>query len=339
MSSDWYLMGNPQIYNGGFEGAEFYSYARSGFQELLDTSMLCDRVEFITSDFSEVVKGQAIVQSVTPDSQIKAEDRQILVPIGTLGKFSYVRFKGDIWILASEPSDNKFYEKAVLKVCKNTLKWQDPITKKILNYWYWCEDITRYSSGVYQGNVIVKYDKQYHLLLPMDYNTRNLHDGMRFMLEMSGNTPLVFKLTKFDGMTGNNQNIKLLNLSLTQTVYDKDRDNVDLMVADYNETKAVSNLLNCKIDYRSDCISLCSFGEFSAVFRDNIGEINQNIDFGWEISDNEFDIDNLIISYDENKVKIIVKNNKELVGKDFILSVVASDEVLASIKVKIIALW
>ena len=83
MAVDWYLMDQPPIYNGGFEGEEFFAYAQDGFKEMLDTTMLCDNVEFINSDFSVITPGKAIIQSVTPDTQLKAEDRQILVPIGT----------------------------------------------------------------------------------------------------------------------------------------------------------------------------------------------------------------------------------------------------------------
>ena len=112
MAVDWYLMDQPPIYNGGFEGEEFFAYAQDGFKEMLDTTMLCDNVEFINSDFSVITPGKAIIQSVTPDTQLKAEDRQILVPIGTLQTYSYIRFEDEIWIIASEPSNNKFYEKA-----------------------------------------------------------------------------------------------------------------------------------------------------------------------------------------------------------------------------------
>lgn len=339
MATEWYLMDQPPIYNGGFEGKEFFSYAQQGFQEMLDTTMLCDNVEFITSDFSVIVPGKAIIQSVTPDTQLKAEDRQILVPIGTLQKFAYVRFEDDIWIIASEPSNNKFYEKAVLKICRNNLRWQDSITKEIFDYWYWCEDITRYSSGTFAGNIVVKYDKQYHLLLPMDSHTKKLHDGMRFILELSDDIPLVFKLTKYDGLTGNNKNVKLLNISLTQTVYDKDRDNVDLMIADYYEEKTVSPKYQCNINYMSDEIALASFGEFDAIFRNEIGETVE-ANYSWKISDNDFDIENLVCSYQDNKIKIVVKNNRDLIGKDFTLNVISEeDEIYASLKITIVALW
>lgn len=339
MSADWYLMNQLPIYNGGFEGEEFFAYARQGFQEMLDTTMLRDNVEFITSDFSHVVPGKAIIQSVTPDTQLKAEDRQILVPIGTLHKFAYIRFEGNIWIIASEPSNNKFYEKAVLKICHNRLRWQDTVTKEIFDYWYWCEDITRYSSGTYLGNVIVKYDKQYHILMPMDSHTQKLHDGMRFILEFSDTIPLVYKLTKYDGLTGNNKNVKLLNISLTQTVYDEDRDNVDLMIADYYEGKTVSDKLKCRIDYESDQIALASSGKFNAIFMNESDEVSIT-DFVWEIADNDFGIDNLICTYKDNQIKIVVKNNEELDGKDFNLNVKSlEDEILASLKVNIVALW
>ena len=286
MAVDWYLMDQPPIYNGGFEGDEFFAYAQDGFKEMLDTTMLCDNVEFINSDFSVITPGKAIIQSVTSDTQLKAEDRQILVPIGTLQTYSYIRFEDEIWIIASEPSNNKFYEKAVLKVCHNQLRWQDPETKKIFEYWYWCEDVTRYSSGVFKGNIVITYDKQYSLLLPMDKNTRRLHDGMRFMLEMSNDVPLVYKLTKFNGLTNNNKNVKLLNLSLTQTVYDENTDSVDMMLADYKQNNVEPTEkygYTCELTYKADTISLSSFEKYSATFYDNEHNVVDDIEYHWGI--------------------------------------------------------
>lgn len=311
MAKEWYLMDSAPLYNGGFEGEEWMQYAQQGFGELLDTSMLCDHVEFINSDFSVIVPGKAIIQSVTENTSLKLEDRQILTPIGTLSKYSYIRFNGVVWLIDAEPTNNKFYEKAPLKVCNNQLRWQDKKTKKIYEYWYWCEDITRYSSGVYEGNVVVSYDKQYSIHLPYDENTRKLHDGMRFMLEKSDDMPLVYKLTKFDGITGNNKTVKLLKLSLTQTVFDRNVDNEELMVADYfegNVPELPENNLDytCEILHSVDEISISSFAEFSAVFQDNEKQ-NINIGFKWSISDNDFDISLLRLIENENTLRIIAK--------------------------------
>lgn len=338
MSADWYLMDNPPIYNGGFEGDEHFAYAQQGFQEMLDTTALCDFVEFITSDFSVITPGQAIVQNVTGDSEDNSLVRQILVPIGTLKDYSYVRFDDIVWIIATQPSNNKFYEKAVLKPCLNQLRWQDPTTKEVFSYWYWCEDMTRYGAGIYSGNLVVKFDSQFQCLLPMDSHTRKLHDGMRFMLELSDGVPLVFKLNRYEGLTGNFKDIKLLRVNLTQTVYDEDRDNIDLMIADYYVNNSVSHNVNCKIEYESDEIKLASFGKFSAVFTDeNEQPIDQ--DFTWEITDNNFDIDKIRISFSDNTIKIIVTNDKSLIGEKFTLNVKVDEVIYATLEIKIIALW
>lgn len=343
MSVDWYLMDQPPIYNGGFEGEEFFAYAQDGFKEILETSMLRDNVEFINSDFSLIVSGKAIIQSVTPDTKLKTEDRQILVPIGTLQQYSYVRFDNDIWIIASEPSNNKFYEKAVLKICHNQLRWQNSESKKIYSYWYWCEDITRYSSGVFKGNVVVSYEKQYSILLPKDINTQKLHDGMRFILELSDNIPLVYKLTKYDGLTGNNKNIKLLSLSLAQTVYDESVDNVDLMIADYkpnNVDPYEKYGYTCELSYKTDLISLSSFEKFTATFYDSKNNLSNDVRYHWDISGNDFDKNNIVLTTNGNIVKVTVKNNRELIGKQFNLNVVSHvGTILASVVITITALW
>ncbi len=343
MSAEWYLMDKPPVYNGGFEGEEFFSYAQNGFQEMLDTTMLCDNVKFINSDFSVIVPGKAIIQSVTPDTKLKADDRQILVPIGTLQSYSYICFNDEIWIIASEPSNNKFYEKAILKICRNQLRWQDSESKKIYSYWYWCEYVTRYSSGVYKGNVVITYDKQYSVLLPKDINTQKLHDGMRFMLELSNNTPLVYKLTKYDGLTGNNKNIKLLNLSLTQTVYDENVDNIELMIADYKNNNVEpfeKHGYTCKLSYKTASISLSSFEKYTATFYDNEDEIVTNVNYHWNISENDFDSDNIILTPGKDFVKVAVKNNSDLIGKQFKLNVISdADIIMASVVITITALW
>lgn len=349
MAKEWYLIGNPQIYNGGYEGEEWHNFAQDGFQEILDTTMLCDDVEFINSDFSVVVPGKAIIQSVTPDTHLKAEDRQILVPIGTLQPYSYVRHEGEVWLIASEPYNNKFYEKATLKICRNALRWQNPKTKEIFSYYYWSEDVTRYSSGVFNSRILTTYDKQYSLMLPMDKNTQKLHDGMRFMLELSDETPLVYKLTKYNGITGNNKNIKILYVVLTQTVYDPDRDSVELMIADYNTTQEDSKhedltdeVYNAKIEYKSDTITVSSFGKFTAKFYDDeLKDLEEPPEYEWLLTNYDFDDSNLVCSYQDNMIKIAVKNNRELIGKTFDLNIVLPDteEVLATLNITITALW
>ena len=337
-------MSSPPIYNGGYEGEEWVNYARDGFDELLDTSMLCDNVELITSDFSVITPAKAVVQSVTENTALKLEDRQILVPIGTLtGEivYSYVRFDGVVWLIDSEPTNNKFYEKAPLKLCNNQLRWQDSETKIIKEYWYWAEDVTRYSSGVFKGNLVIQYDKQYSIHLPMDIHTRKLHDGMRFMMEKSDDMPLVCKLTKFDGITGNNKTVKVLKLTLTQTVYDKEVDNADLMIADYYARSPESESVeyNCRIDFKSDEIAVSSFGEFTAFLTDNEGsEIDTPI--VWNITSDEFDVSCLkITDKGSNTIRIAVKNDKSLIGKTFDLNATLDENILAIVKVSIIPLW
>lgn len=344
MAKEWYLMDKPPIYNGGFEGEEWINYAKDGFDELLETSMLCDSVELISSDFSIITKTNAIIQSVTENTVLKLEERQILVPIGTLtGEqiYAYVKFDGVMWLISSEPTNNKLYEKAPLKLCNNKLRWQDSETKLIKEYWFWVEDTTRYSSGVFKGNVVIQYNKQYSIQLPFDYNTQKLHDGMRFMLEKSNDMPLVCKLTKFNSVTGNFKTIKVLNLTLTQTVYDANVDNIDLMIADYYErgSESESEEYKCRIDYKSSEIQLSSFSDYSAFLYDDSGnQINEKIT--WVIDDYDFDIKLLSLTdKGDNTIRVSVKNDTSLLWKTFSLNATLNDNVLAKVEITITPLW
>ena len=175
----------------------------------------------------------------------------------------------------------------------------------------------------------------------MDIHTRKLHDGMRFMMEKSDDMPLVCKLTKFDGITGNNKNVKILKLTLTQTVYDKEVDNADLMIADYyaRSPESESAEYNCRIDFESDEIAVSSFGEFTAFLTDNEGsEIDTPV--VWNITSDEFDVSCLkITDKGSNTIRIAVKNDKSLIGKTFDLNATLDENILATVKVSIIPLW
>ena len=96
----------------------------------------------------------------------------------------------------------------------------------------------------------------------------------------------------------------------------------------------------CELTYKADTISLSSFEKYSATFYDNEHNVVDDIEYHWGISDNDFDEKDLVLTTGDNFVKVTVKNNRDLVGKQFHLNVLSSvDTILASVVITITALW
>lgn len=80
--------------------------------------------------------------------------------------------------------------------------------------------------------------------------------------------------------------------------------------------------------------------KYSATFYDNEHNVVDDIEYHWGISDNDFDEKDLVLTTGDNFVKVTVKNNRDLVGKQFHLNVLSSvDTILASVVITITALW
>jgi hypothetical protein len=226
LSQDWYLLtSSPPVFNSGFEQDEFDNYAVDGFNELLIDSPLPYSVDLCNSDFTVVTPIKAIIQNTTSDSDVNSLERQILAPIGTLQTGKYIRYKNKIWLITGLVDDNKIYEKAVLKFCSNILKWQNSSSTIITRY----AVVEKPFTSLDENNIISTSDKKYNLKIPLDSETQNLFVNKRFLLEKANGVPLAYVLTSFDGVT----NAGILNIGLTQDVYNAETDNAELMIANY----------------------------------------------------------------------------------------------------------
>lgn len=324
MHEDWYVIKPPRIFNSGYEKEYFDSIATNGFEELLNT-FLGDEVELCNSDFSVRDKTNVVIQGVSDNSENKNFQRQILAPIGTLSKYSYVIFNGIIWIISTEPSSNKIYEKSILKLCNNKLRWLDDLGN-IREYPYYIEDATKYGSGIAPSNIMTTLEQQYIITLPYDVNTKKFNYGNRFILGETGNgTPIVYSISKYDPITLNFSHIKLLKLIVIQDEYDQYKDNKELMIADYYRLNNTSPLpkINCHIDYLGLPVVKCggSAKRFSAKFYDVDGKEIPDVVPLWSISDTFNNQISLEIDSKNNTALVKVLPNTKLIGEQFSISV------------------
>lgn len=270
MAKEWCVMGGKPRYNGGNENEEFVYYAQDGFKEMLLTTFLSDPVLFCrgrfdgkSKTFETEVEIPAIVQQIQGDSELSNENAQVLAEIGTIRNYEYIKHRDEIWLITTEPHHNKIYEKSVIKLCKEDyLTFQD--SDGNINYLpFWCQDTIKYSNGLKDNKVIIEMDKQYTIKLAYNEISSKLCEGNRFMLEMIGGIPSVYKLSNYDGASGNHKNIHTLNLALKADKYNSDTDNVEKWVCDYKEVAQTTPEVNvptnilqyyCDITYKSEPI-------------------------------------------------------------------------------------
>lgn len=232
MSSDWYLMTRP-LFDSGFESDEFALFAQDGFEEVLE-SFLGVNVSIYDSKITDTpVQTKAIVQNVTTDVVNNAFMRQILCRIGTLKCGQYVLINGTYWIVCSKPDNNQMYEKALLWMCKYSLKFMSPVTNQVVVYPVYIINSTQYNSGETAKNYMTIGTSQNLIYIPYNSETIMLDHGRRFLIDKNTETPTAFRITQVDTTSYSVGADGLLQWSVMESVFDPKTDNKELMVADY----------------------------------------------------------------------------------------------------------
>lgn len=322
MSSDWYLINKPPIYLSGEEyNDNVDGFMQDGLSELLADGTLSSLVDICDSNLNVVAQINAVVQNNLADSVENAKTRQIISSIGSFYSGCYIRHKNELYIVASKPDNNKFYEKAVMKQCNIQLRWQNR-KGETLSRWCYGSNATKYSSGVNITKLITTPDLQYNLIIPIDSETIVLQRDKRFLVEderfsenlrANGINPQAFKLTQVDTKSDSFANIGgILNLTLIEDAFNITTDNVALMIADYF-SPTPQPVGNAEITYTGEAIVKLGLSKvFTAVFKDAEGNKINGITPVWNLS---------LLPDQENKVTFVTEG-------DFITISVINDSVL-----------
>lgn len=240
MSSDWYLMSRP-LFNSGFEDDEFSHFAQDGFEEVLE-SFIGQTVEIYDKRLSSApITTRAIIQNVTSDTYNNSTQRQILCRIGTLQCGQYIKVSGRFWMVCTLPDNNKMYEKAILWLCKYTLRFVSPVTGEIVEYPVYDINSTQYGSGE-TAKAYMKIGTAQHLLyIPYNDETIKVDCGARFLIDKNKDNPTAYRLTQVDSENCSCDDIDgLLQWTLVESQRDDETDSKELMVADYYGKSPIS---------------------------------------------------------------------------------------------------
>lgn len=247
---------------------------------------------------------------------------------------SIVEWNGRHFIIFQTDTDYEVVQRGEMYECNIYIKWQNE-KGEIIGRYGWSENLSQFSSGTVESRIMMSIQQVFHVLLPLDEETVKLRRDKRFLIDVLTKDPMAYVLTRRD-VVSNNYTVgdasegidykdKLLSLALSETQL-SEKDNVELMIADYFEPKDNTPLINdCRITYVGEPkVRVGGTGKvFNVEFFDNAGNVI-DATAKWLLVTTEEDEDKFTLTVDGNKATIIVKNNTDLLGTQ--VKLIVSDE-------------
>ena len=247
---------------------------------------------------------------------------------------SIVEWNGRHFIIFQTDTDYEVVQRGEMYECNIFIKWQNE-KGEIIGRYGWSENLSQFSSGTVESRIMMSIQQVFHVLLPLDEETVKLRRDKRFLIDVLTKDPMAYVLTRRD-VVSNNYTVgdasegidykdKLLSLALSETQL-SEKDNVELMIADYFEPKDDTPLINdCRITYVGEPkVRVGGTGKvFNVEFFDNAGNVI-DATAKWVLVTTEEDEDKFTLTVDGNKATITVKNNTDLLGTQ--VKLIVSDE-------------
>lgn len=139
------------------------------------------------------------------------------------------------WIICDIDVDSDLYMRGTAHWCNLLLRWQNENAEIIER---WCYSSVNTSDGKAVGSIINLTDGYYKLYLPLDDETRKLKINKRFLIDIDHTKPTAYELVNVDVVTSifdeeEKNGIVIINVEKSERA--DDRDNYELMIADYFE--------------------------------------------------------------------------------------------------------
>ena len=244
------------------------------------------------------------------------------------------------WWLITAIDERPQFRQYIILECNWTLKW---VTNNEIHS---CLAVQRYqnsySSGISEGSRIAGVDDMTAMWLPTNASTQTIGYNQRFIVSDVGRVPaLCYEVSKISDTSP----VGLVKLSLTQTTFNEQTDNVDLMIADYwknsiepvepDIAQALSGTATISYSGTKPTVKVGGSAKtFTPVFSVEGTTVVQ-----WLVSDengNIRDNTNYTIKRDGEKLKIKVGLNYNLIGTILIVQLVGSDGSTAELSVEVI---
>ncbi len=153
---------------------------------------------------------------------------------------NYIEWADSMWLMVSCDWDKEVYTYGKMQQCNYVLKWQTK-SADIIERWSVVLSASKYNNGEKYNNIIVVGSNQLMVYLPIDNETLKLRANKRLMLDFNTDYPKCYDLTRVDTVTMGYDGVAeprydgkgCVLLILTETEFNPDVDNVELMLCDY----------------------------------------------------------------------------------------------------------
>ena len=212
------------------------------------------------------------------------------------------------WLcVESRPVDYLYYS-GVLRQCDYQLRWQDE-NRNIIDKWCCLTTASQYNSGEIEDKELTIGYNQLLIYLPLDEDTIKLKSDKRFFIDSDKINPKPYRLTRVDTVSMSYNGSGCIILLCTECQYNPETDSIENFVCDY--VPKINTDINITY-YGENEIGINGKKTFTA----NTGK--QIID--WYIQNyNGTDISLNIDTINPNKCKVIINENYDLIGQEFIL--------------------
>lgn len=244
-------------------------YKQDIYRELVNSILLKDVL------IDNIEKQIVVISTANPEIKTITS-----LPDDTFSVGSYVLFEGEYWIIISSDCDDDIYSKGEMRICKNTLKFQNA-SGDIFSYKYFVNSAT---PSLDENTSLINSDTVRKIVIPFNSVTAQFYSGKRFLGTSFNGIPQCWKITDLDSESKPG----LLIIALEKDEYKEASDNKVLGIADYyipTEPDGDEEIATCKISYLG--LPQIKIGgsakKFTAIFRDGSGNVLTNITPVWDI--------------------------------------------------------
>lgn len=196
---------------------------------------------------------------------------------------SIVEWNKRHFIITNTDTEDEVYQRGEMYECNVYLRWQNEKGEIVARYGY-SEDISKFAAGVVNAALQMGIQQTYTIQFPLDEETIKIRRDKRFLIDITHDKPSAYVVTNRNVTNGNDSvtpaiyddpefdfKDKLLYLTLSQTQLG-DKDNTELMIADYFVPDAPITANSCEIVGKPTVKVGGSSRRFEAKFYGSDGE-------------------------------------------------------------------
>lgn len=254
------------------------------------------------------------------------------LPNETFNVGNYVVFEDVNWIINKADADDEIYVDGSMTLCPNMLKFQD-YEGNILSYPYFVDSS---SPSLDENKMMSSSDTQRKIKLRFDQQTQKFFIDKRFMGKAFNGEYQCWKITDLDAEIESG----LLVVTLQKDKFNAVVDNTLLGICDYfipKEDTIIANSNSVEITYagKSEVIANGSAKNFIAVFKDQNGNVLNDIIGTWQVTLPNGFSSYITTTISSNTIKVKVKDVTGIVGSIIGLKIVnglISDEIQVKVR-------